>query len=77
VSVALNDELLGYTGIFLPLSGVTNFEGAPPLALFLRGIAEEESQHRDAAIDFYRRAANAGYALGAFALERLNKPIAP
>jgi len=43
----------------------------PAFAFFLRGVYEEEQGNRDTALDFYKRAAEAGDALGKFAAERL------
>lgn len=48
-----------------------------PNELFWRGVYEEEQGNRDAALDFYRRAAKSGNALGRFAALRLNTPPVP
>jgi len=54
------------------LSTINDFSGVPLGAFFWRGVYEEEQGHRDAALDFYKRAADAGDALGAFAYRRLS-----
>ncbi len=72
-SVALMYEISGDIEDSLSMiHQLEEFSGAPPFALFLRGVCEEEQDHRDAALDFYKRAAGKGDALGAFAYRRLS-----
>ncbi len=54
------------------LGNIQDFSGTPAEALFWRGVYEEEQGRRDAALDFYKRAAGEGDALGAFAYRRLS-----
>lgn len=77
VSFALPKIQLGWieNGLSI-LAEVKDLAGAPPIALFLRGVYEEEQGRRDVALDFYKRAAIAGDALGKFAAERLDPPPA-
>ncbi len=71
ISFVLSRIQKGWIESISLLSGYEDFRGAPPIALFYRGVYEEEQGNRDAALDFYRRAAEAGDALGKFAAERL------
>lgn len=63
--------------LYLPIdmeqiSDWSNWEtGNESNGLFWRGVYEEEQGNRDTALDFYRRAADAGDVLGKFAAERL------
>jgi Tfp pilus assembly protein PilF len=73
ITAALHQLYLGNVDSYLKgLALVTDFDKAPPSALFWRGVYEEEQGHRDAALDFYKRAAAAGDALGKFAYGRLS-----
>ncbi len=73
VMVSLYAEILGNIGFTDPLKRVVDFKEAPPFALFLRGVSEELGNNRDAALDFYQRAAAEGDALGAYAHSRLGR----
>ncbi len=76
VSFALAKIQVGWIGGLETLSEVQDFNGAPSVAIFWRGVYEEEQGHTDAALDYYKRAEMAGDALGKFAVNRLNPPPA-
>lgn len=71
-AMALFHERMGNINeAFSILAKLREFTDSGELVMFLRGVYEEEQGNRDAALDFYRRAAEAGDALGKFAAERL------
>lgn len=70
-STLLHERFGNIDEAFKLVADIQEFTGAPPFVIFLRGAFEEEQARPEAALAYYRHAADVGDVLGQFAIERL------